>query len=235
MSIFWPRPAVEEAVTPPPPPDDTGGESEPYNEIELDFIDESPILFPSNHSSYWGTHRKVFTDELQTILDQQSVLWLNRLVTSASEYLDLWEEELAIPLSTQKTAEARRAVILSRLRKSPFTRTRRREVVEAFVSATFGEAPQFSPAGLELNASGIPLRSDPGVVTDFYSITENITNFSYSVGIARSLGADLVSLQRELEYMTPAGISLAVTQDYFETSGATSAASGGFTIDRTDL
>lgn len=218
------------------PPQPTLPTEEEYSEVELAFIEEQPDRFPINQNSNWGYLRKIFCDQLQLIVDDQETIWRNRFLDTADEYLEMWEEMLGLPINPPETAVQRIALVKGRLYKGPFTRTQRHEIVHGFIEATMGSAPQLTQEGLELTVDGIVLMADPVVdILDHHVIIENIENFSYTVGVDRALGIDLLGLTRELLRYTPSGISFTVTEDYYETLGATSAAAGGFVIDRTDL
>jgi len=186
-----------------------------YTDLEQLWISEQPKnLWPVNQNSNLGALRKVLTDRLQAGLTTLGELAQERFVeTSAAEgYLGRWEAEVGLPVApTGRTELARRQLVHGRLRKGPFTRTRRKEIVESYIEVTFGSPTELTPAGVPLTAGGTTLFSEGGPVTSFYSIYENVPNFSYEIRILNTITPDLVSLTRELRYITPAWISFTVS------------------------
>ena len=185
-----------------------------YGDIEHDFIEnEPPGLFPTDQNSLWGQARKIFTDELQVVADKMAQWYLN--LDPRTVHVDdmpEWEYMLNIPDSTGKTDEARRAFILARRERGPFTRTRRRKIVESFITATFGVPIMFTPTGVPFTAGGIPFFSGEDSLVGTYTIIENIPAYSYEVRVLDSLDIDVVGLQRELDRITPAVYSFTITE-----------------------
>lgn len=180
-----------------------------YTDLERLFISEQPkLLWPTNQNSNLGVLRKALTDLPQEAVDQISELFLELFVVTASGYLSRWEEQVGLPKNPPSlTTLQRRNLILSRLIKTPFTRTRRREIVESYLRPTLGAAPQFTPEGLALTPDGIPLFSDVLTdVTDLYFIVEDIEGFAYYVYISDAATVNEVALNRDLFFFTPAGI-----------------------------
>lgn len=186
-----------------------------YSDIERDFIDnEPPGLLPGDQSSVWGQVRKVFADYLQVLADQLS-LWYTNLDPGTSDETDMrnWENELGIPVEAAGASiEQRRAFALARMARGPFTRSRRAAVIEFFILATFGDPLIFNSFGLALEPGGLPLFNETVDVTGTYEVIEDIPDFSYDVHILAGLGLDFPGLTRELDRITPAGISFTITE-----------------------
>lgn len=183
-------------------------------DMEQVFISEQPAnLFPVNQNSNFGTLRKIVTDELQAAIDNLLFLSDETFIKTSTEYLGLWETEMGLPKNLLGMSTAlRRTFLLNRRSIAPFTRTRRRLLVELFIIETFGSVVQFTVDGIPLDAGGIPLFDDPGDVSALYSITENITNFSYQVWVDSGQDIDQNGLERELGWITPSWISWSITR-----------------------
>lgn len=188
-------------------------EGVPTNLEEYFTNNQPPRLFPTNQNSNFGTIRKVITDEIQIGADDLSGLFNELFVSTASGYLGLWEDQMGLPKAAAgRTTAQRRVFIGNRLRISPFTRTRRRELVESFITATFGGAMEFTPGGVPLDGAGIPLFSEYASVSTLYTITED-SAFHYIVNIVPTVDPDIVGLTRELTWMTPGGITFSITRN----------------------
>lgn len=185
-----------------------------YTDLEQGFISEQPKnLWPQNQNSNFGAIRKITTDLLQMAVTTLEELALEQHIATASGYLGRWEADLGLSVApTGRTEAERRAVAKVRLAKGPFTRTRRREIVESYITATFGASLELTPTGLPLTSDGLALYSEPGVVTSLYSIVENVEDFSYVVSIQQDVDPDLISLQRELRSITPAHINFTIVE-----------------------
>jgi hypothetical protein len=164
----------------------------PFTDAELAFLDESPPgLFPENQNSNFGfIIRKIFSDRIQDLINQLNVIYSEKFVLTATQYLDEWEETVGLPVNTGLYSTAqRRNLILNRLRKGAFTRAMRRAIVESFIIATFGDAPGFDPTGIPFDSSGIPLYSGISSLAGTYVIREPhpwrnlIDNPSYEVDV----------------------------------------------------
>lgn len=179
---------------------------------ELNYLDDSPPqLFAENQNSNIGLKRKIFSDQMADVADQIATLWSERFVATASQTLEQWETQVGLPANPSGvTVEQRRARILARRQKGPFTRTRRKQVVETYLLSTFGLTTQLTLDGAALTPAGLPLFSDATTLVGLYTITENITNFSYQVSIAASAQIDQAGLARELSIITPAGINFTI-------------------------
>jgi hypothetical protein len=187
----------------------------PFTEAEKNLADEEPpSLFPDNQNSNWGFLRKIFADKIQEISDQIGTLYQERFPLSSQLYLDKWEYEVGLPSPSSSLSTAqRRQAIVSRLNTGLFTRTRRKLIVENYLAATYGDAIQLTPSGVALVPAGVPIYSGltAGVGT-LYTITEDIPNFHYTVTINPAVTPDLVNMTRELERITPSGISFDIVQ-----------------------
>ena len=102
-----------------------------WTETELNYADEEPPgFFPDNQDSNWGYLRKIFTDQMQKVIAQMDMLYTERFVVNSTQLLQLWEEEVGLPVNPAlATIAQRRTNILNRLRVGPFTRERREAVV----------------------------------------------------------------------------------------------------------
>lgn len=182
-----------------------------YTDAEHNWIDnEPPGLLPGDQSSYWGQMRKVFTDQIQTVIDLFTEFYTD-LDPSTVDADDIgnWEAELAIPSDTTKSLATRQAFVITHLAKGAFTRTRRVQIVEAFIMATFGQTMEFTLAGIPFDAGGIPFFGDITSLAGTYRIVEDIPSFSYDVRILDTITVD--GLDRELAHFTPAGISFTIS------------------------
>lgn len=147
-----------------------------YTDIEHDFIEnEPPGLFPSDQTSVWGQVRSVYAAYLQVIANLLDQYYDNLDPnTAGSEDLPEWEYLLNLPAGNSSlTDNIRRANILARFARGPFTRTRRRLIVESFITATFGDPIILSPSGVLLDPTGVPLFSGAGSLAGTYAIREN--------------------------------------------------------------
>lgn len=199
----------------------------PYSDVEKSYISEQPAnLFPTNQDSIFGTHRKVFCDEMEKIVEQIQLLYNERFPDTTLQYLTNWEEDLGLPVnSPAQSIQQRQQAVRARIKRGRFTRTLRRETVEGYILATFGEPARFSTTGIPITVPGIPLHSgiegiDP---TPYYTITETITNYYYQVLIDSIIDIDLPALDRELKRITPAGIQYLLGKAYKRSGGGKSA------------
>jgi len=184
-----------------------------FTDAELIFLDESPPgLFPENQNSNFGfVIRKVFSDKTQNISDWQDTIYNERFVNTSTTFLDQWELELGLPANpTGVSISLRRASVLARIQRGPFTRARRNALIESFITTTFGTATQFTPAGVPFDASGVTLYGESGALGSLYNVVESPSTFSYVVNVAASNVPDIAALTRELKRITPAGISFTI-------------------------
>ena len=187
-----------------------------YTDIEHLFIEEQPKnLWPVNQNSNLGAIRKVISDLLQGGLITLDELALERFVMSslATGYLGRWEAEVGLPVAPTSVSEAsRRALVIGRLQKGAYTRQRRREIVEAHITATFGQPLELTPAGIPIPVGGLPLFSEGGVVTELYRIYEDTKNFSFEIRIDTDVDPNFISLDREIRAATPAWLAFTIAE-----------------------
>lgn len=176
-----------------------------YTDIEELFISEQPPgLFPENQNSNFGTLRRVLTEPLQDAADQLTLMFNELFIDTSSAFLSRWETEMDLPDSTGVLSDTdRRSRILARRERGAFTRSRLRRLIERHISATFGEPPLFSGAGLPFGAGGIVLHAEFAPVTTLYRIYEDFRNFSFEVWIKNTVTPDLSSLNREITRISP--------------------------------
>lgn len=182
-----------------------------YGQLEKLFIAESPPgLWPENQDSNVGQARKHSLLPGEEGLELLTALWNEIFVETSEMYLGMHERTVGLPPNNLNIPLlVRRARVLSRKRKTPFTRTRRRQIVEDFIFATFGDPSLFNPDGLSL-LGGIPLYGEAGDISELYIITEFIEDFAYEVWIDPGVDIDQIGLQRELEWFTPAHIAFEI-------------------------
>lgn len=184
-----------------------------FTEAELNFMSESPPgIFPENQDSNWGLIRKMWTDQIQHAIDALTYVYQEAFIQTSEDQLDEWERTYDLPHATNLTVPQRRARLLTAARKGPFTRTKRREIIERFITATFGDSIALTPAGVPLVAAGVPLFNDVGNVLNLYSILEQVEGFSYIVFLLQGMALDMEGLIRELKRFTPAGISFSIVE-----------------------
>jgi hypothetical protein len=193
----------------------------PLTDAEWSFIaEEPPKFFPGNQDSNWGLLRRIFSDWIQLGQDQLDLIWAERFAQTSSQFLDEWEREVGLPMNPpNQTLQQRRDAVLARLRKGPFTRTQRRNIVESYLfSLAYGEPIKLFPPGVDLGPEGgvagvpgVPIYGEPGLVKDMYRIYEDIPRFRYNVCIDSDFTPDVFALQRDLDHFTPAGITRLIT------------------------
>lgn len=184
----------------------------PPTDAEFDFLENSPPgLFPENQNSNFGFKRKLWTDRVQELSEQQMTIYNERFVDSSTQFLDEWEYMLALPVNpTSRTLAQRRQDALGRLARGPFTRARRAAIVEKFIYATFGDPISITSDGVPITSAGVPLYTETADISTLYRIVEDIPNFTYQVRLKNTLSPDMVGLTRELLRVTTAGISFTI-------------------------
>lgn len=190
-----------------------------YYDIERDLIDnEPPGLFPEDQFSYWGQVRHVFAEHLQLNIANALAQWYINLDPRTVNVADMpeWEEMLGIPAIpadyVSGVPEAyRRATILTRYEKGPFTRTRRDRVIEQYINATFAESLSFGTDGIAMDSAGRPLYADTIALKSSYRVYEDVRNFAYEVQILNTITPDVAVMLRELKRITPAPTSANIT------------------------
>jgi len=186
----------------------------PLTDAELGFMEDSPPhIYPDNQNSNLGTViRKPWSDRIDELVIQQDTLYTERFAQTSLLFLDEWERAVGLPINPQlRTVEQRRIDVMIRLQKGPFTRTRRRQIVEQYIAYTqFGAAVILLPPGVELVSGGVPLYAEAGAVNTVYRIYEDVPAFRYAVYIRSDVTPDMTAVNRELKRATPAGISFTI-------------------------
>jgi len=182
-------------------------------EAEFDFMEQSPPgLFPQNQNSNFGfIIRKMWCDRVTEISGEQTTMYNEKFPATSTQFLDMHEQQYGLPMApTTLTIAQRRQAVLNRIRVGPFTRTRRQQIVESYITATFGTPIQLVPVGVAMASAGVPLYGEGGDVSTLYKIVEDIPNFNYTVRFKNTVTPDEVGLRRELDRITPAGISYTI-------------------------
>jgi len=216
---------LEEPVNPPTPHQPTLPAEANFTQAELVFMDESPPgLFPENQDSNFGyVIRKIFSDVSQDIANWQDILYNEHFVNTSGRFIDQWEIEMGLPVDPSLSLAVRQTNVLARIQRGPFTRTRRNNVIEQYIKATFGTPFALVPQGVPIDSNGIPLYGEAGNVVTLYEVYEDQRNFSYEVWINSAYTPSMTALTRELKRITPAGISFTIDNshaniiDYFRT------------------
>jgi hypothetical protein len=189
-------------------------EEESFSVLELAYIEESPPnLWPENQNSNFGARRKVVCDQMMIAYDDLQTLLNNIFISTADEFLDMWEELYGLPtFPAGKNIAERREIVIARFARGPFTRSMRDHVIDSLLSpGVVGPVVQLIPEGVAIPPTGIPLYNEAsGIAPPYFQVIENITNFSYRVEIETGVTYDLTVLTRELTRITPAGISFTI-------------------------
>ena len=184
-----------------------------FTEAEINFLEESPpSLFPENQNSNFGyVIRKLFSDQMQTAIEQIETLYNEKFIGTASAYLSLWEQDYGLPVApTGKTTAERRAIIESRIATGPFTRDRVKQIIEKYLNATQGTTIALTPDGVPIVSGGIPLYGEFTSTQAVYRVYEDIRNFTYTVWILNTITPDIAGMTRELQRITPSGIQFTI-------------------------
>lgn len=146
-----------------------------FTDAEFAYIEESPPgLFPENQNSNFGLKRKIFSDRIQELIEQQNTIYNEMFVKTASQFLDEWEREYGLPVApTNFTIAQRRSAVLNRILKGPFTDPRRRRIIENYIGSTFGTVIQLTPDGVPMAVAGVPLFSEAAPLSTLYSVRDN--------------------------------------------------------------
>jgi len=185
----------------------------PPSDAEFDFMEQEPGgLFPQNQNSNFGfIIRKIWCDRTQNIADEQALMYNEKFPETSTQFLDVHEQQYGLPIAPSTlTIDQRRSAVLNRIRVGPFTNARRTAIVESYITATFGTSIQLLPPGVAMVSGGVPLYGEPGTVSTLYKIVETVGSFHYDVRIKNTVTPDDVGLHRELDRITPAGISYSV-------------------------
>ena len=138
----------------------------PWTQAELSYADdEPPGLFPENQDSNWGVQRRIFSKQQQDLINQLNVIYSELFIKTSTEYLDVWEAQLGLPVNPAIPVANRRTRVAARMKKGAFTDVLRNSVIEPFLIATFGEPVVLVPEGISLTAAGIPLYGESVAVT----------------------------------------------------------------------
>lgn len=193
---------ITSAPWPPLPPEGH------YSDVERSFIENSPDgYWPDNQDSNFGQIRRVITDPLQDCVDFLSTLYFEMFVQTSTRYLGLWEELAGVATNpSDLSIDARRAIVLSVLKKGPFTRARRRKIVEAYILAGQGYPIMLVPEGVPIPPEGLPLFGEFDPTAGIYNIVETVETFYYSVRIRNGTPIDTNGLRNALNYFQPAGL-----------------------------
>jgi hypothetical protein len=195
------------------PPQPVLPAEEALTTAEYNFMQEEPPgFFPQNQNSNWGLKRKVYSDQIQVLINQLDTTWAERFPMSSTVLLDEWEKLVNLPQNpTAKTVAERRNSIIARLRGGPWSRTMRKDIVEGYLAVlAFGDPIQLLPPGVGFDASGLPLFDEPGEVAAMYRIYEDVQRFRYKVKIDSGHSPDTISMTRDLTHMQYAGLTLIV-------------------------
>lgn len=209
-----------------------------YGDVEKFIIAESPPwLWPENQDSNFGFLRRIISLPKQDAVDTLAILWSEMFLTTSEELLGRWERQLGLPESPAGWSISKRKwVAKNRARRDPFTIQRRVDLVWYFIAETLGTPITLRDYGVPLSEEGLELRnemaldpygfdvgvplfnigvelSDDGIPLSgqsIFTIIENVSNFSYEVRILNTYALD-PALERELQWMTPAGITATVS------------------------
>jgi len=205
-------PIIGRDVNPPTRFQPTLPPEQPFTEAEIAFMEESPPgLFPENQDSNFGyLIRRIFSNHMQTVVDQLTTIYAEHFVETSQLFLDDWEIDLGVPVSPNLTVAQRRSILIARINAGMFTRATRDTTIESFLLATFGTVVQFSPDGIPLTPSGVPLYAEAGDISTMYRVVEDLTNFTYQIRIINTMTPDEASMRRALDRITPAGISYTI-------------------------
>lgn len=197
---------ITTAPWPPLPPEGD------YTEVELSFIENSPDgYWPDNQDSNFGQIRRVVTDPLQECVDYLSTLFFEMFVQTSTRYLGLWEEEAGVAINPSNlNIDARRAIVLSVLKKGPFTRARRNKIVEAYILAGQGYPIMLVPEGVPIPPTGLPLYGEFDPTAAIYNVVETVETFYYSVRIRNGTPVDTAGLTTALKYFQPSGLHFTI-------------------------
>lgn len=186
---------------------------EPFTDAEFTFRDDEPRrLFPENQDSNWGLKRKNFSDVMDDIHRKLALIYVEMFPQTSTLFLDEWERLVGLPRNpANKTVSSRRAAILARLQQGPFTRSRRNNIIDDFITATFGESIKLFPEGVTLLPAGVPIYNDVPV-GQYYRVLEFVEDFSYEIQILSTItGVDEVGMRQALEFVQYAPLRFHIT------------------------
>lgn len=185
--------------------------STPTGDAIVDFVESSPPgLLPENEDSNFGfVIRGVWAAKVEELIGQQDTLYGERFVSTSQQFLDEWERQAGTPTNPGGfNTQTRRAIIQGRIRKGPFTRTKRKEIIERYLAVTFAGGVPLTASGIPLTSAGVSLASTTGPtnLSTIYKVVEDIPNFRYHVYILNAYTPS-AGLANELARITPSGIS----------------------------
>lgn len=187
------------------------------NDAERQMILETPSIFPKNQDSNFGYRRKIVADQVQSIINQQTLTYNERFADTSEQFLDELEYQVGLPSAPSGVSLFdRRIRVKSRLQSGVFTNKRIVDLIEPYIQSTFGTAPRFSPSGLSL-VGGVPLLADAsGDPKQYYRIYYSPRTFSYEVYIKSSVTPDILALTRDLNFITPAHMAMTMNNSLAE-------------------
>jgi hypothetical protein len=147
-----------------------------FTDAEKNFIEDSPVdLFPENQDSNFGLLRKLWTDRIQELIEQQNTIYNERFTATSDVFLDMWEKDVGLPTSrvVDRTVAQRRLDVMTRLFKGPFSTTIRNQIIANAISSTFGTVPAFGPTGIALSSGGLPLFAEAADVSTLFTVRDN--------------------------------------------------------------
>jgi len=182
-------------------------------DAEYNFMqEEPPRFFPQNQNSNWGLKRRIFSDQIQALINQLDLIYSERWPMSSTQFLDEWERVTGLPMNpSSRTVGQRRNSVMARLKGGPWTRSMRQQIIEGYLQVlAFGDPIALLPPGVGFDASGIPIYDEPGTVSAMYRVYEDIQRFRYEVKIDSSHSPDILSMQRDLIHSQYAGLTLVI-------------------------
>jgi hypothetical protein len=185
----------------------------PWTDAEFTFRDDEPRrLFPENQDSNWGLKRKNFSDIMEDIHQKLHLIYVEMFPQTSTLFLDEWERLVGLPRNpANKSVTQRRAAILARLQQGPFTRTRRNNIIDDYITATFGESIKLYPEGVPMVVAGTPIYNDVPI-GQYFRVLEYIENFHYEIQILSTItGIDEAGLINSLTFVQYAGLSFHIT------------------------
>lgn len=184
-------------------------------DAEAGYInDQPPELFPENQDSNFGLKRRLWTDRAQEGIDQINTIYNELFVKTSILFLDEWERQLGLPMNPPGiTLGNRRARVIARVMRGPFTRNRVMFVLDTFLEpAIGGDSIQLVPQGTAIPVGGLPLYSGVADIESVYRIYENPSTYTYEIWVRSEVTPD-IQLQYELQRITPAGYTLIFRND----------------------
>jgi hypothetical protein len=101
-------------------------------------------------------------------------------------------------------------IVLSVLKKGPFTRARRNKIVETYILAGQGYPIMLVPEGVPIPVAGIPIYGEFDPTAAIYNVVETVEDFYYSVRIRNGTPVDTAGLTAALKYFQPSGLHFTI-------------------------